>query len=63
MPGVEPRCVNQSNAIQNLPCLAVLKRGGVERHTVFFYSLDGAAVNQAILARQLHRVHIAARQL
>jgi hypothetical protein len=50
MSGVEPRCVNQPNAVQNLPCLAVLKCGCVERHAVFPYGFNGAPVDQTVLA-------------
>jgi len=63
MSRVEPRCINQPNTVQDRPCFTVIKRRSVERDAMFFYSLDGAAVNQTILAGQLHRVHIAAREL
>jgi hypothetical protein len=63
MSRVEPHCINQSNAIQNLPRFAIFERSGIERDAVLSYSLNRAAVNQAILAGQLHRVYIAAREL
>ena len=43
-------CVNQPNAVEYLASFAVLKRRSVKRHTVFSYGLNGAAVNQTVLA-------------
>ena len=63
MSRIKPRCIDQPNAVQNLPRFTVLKRRSVKRDAVLSYGLSGTAINQAILAGQLHRVHIAPGQL